>query len=79
MNSFITVLFYAAAICHCLSSRLIAPFLKAIFTELTEPMLDSTDVLPTLTVAVTDVATPVVATAKPRAARSRKSSAKVAA
>ena len=79
MNTTITVLFYAVAICHCLSSKVIAPFLKAIFAELTEPTLASTDVLPVLTVAVTDVVAPVATTAKPRAARRRRSTAKVAA
>ena len=79
MNTIITVLFYAVAICHCLTSKLIAPFLKAIFAELTEPMLVSTDVLPALPVAVTDVATPVAAPATPRPARRRRSTAKAAA
>ena len=79
MNTFITLLFYAVAICHCLSSKVIAPFLKAIFVELTEPTADSTGVLPVLVVAAPVKAPSTKAPAKPRPARRRKSSTMVAA
>ena len=80
MNSFITVLFYGIAIVHCLTDRVIAPYLQAIFDELTAdaPAMASTS--PALTVAAPPVKAPATkAPATPRPARRRKSSAKVTA
>jgi hypothetical protein len=80
MNTTITVLFYIAAIIHCLTSRVIAPYLQAIFNELTADV--PATATPTLTVAVTEAPTPVAEPAVVKAsrpARRRKSSAKVAA
>lgn len=75
-NQLMTSLLWTIAICDCLLSRIVAPFLKVIFAQLTEPMHTSTRILPVLTVAVADVPTPITTKAKPRPARRRRSSAK---
>ena len=77
MNTIITLLFYAAAVCHCLTSRLIAPFLKAIFTELTADVEASAPPVLAVAAPVKEPATKAPAT--PRPARRRRSTAKVAA
>ena len=80
MNTTITVLFYIAAIVHCLTSRVIAPYLQAIFNELTADANAPASAPPMLAVAAPPVKEPATkAPATPRPARRRKSSAKVAA
>ena len=74
MNSTITVLLYGVAIIHCLTDRVIAPYLLSIFNELTADVPATAS--PTLTVAVTEAPVPVAAVVKTsRPARRRKSSA----
>ena len=77
MNShdqFMTALFYTIAVIHCLSSRVIAPFLKALYEELTSPT--NTNQPTPLTVVVADAPDPVKAPAKPvRRRRSTKAAA----
>lgn len=78
MNTTITVLFYIAAIVHCLTSRVIAPYLQAIFDELTADA--DAPATPMLAVAAPPVKAPATKTpATPRSARRRKSASKVAA
>lgn len=78
MNSTITVLFYIAAIFHCLASRVIAPYLQAIFNELTADVEAPTSAPPVLSVAapVKASATKVLTTQRPTLRR--RSAAKVA-
>ncbi len=78
MNTTITVLFYIAAIVHCLTSRVIAPYLQAIFNELTADV--DAPAPPVLAVAAPPAKEPATkAPATPRPARRRRSTAKVAA
>ena len=71
MNSTITVLLYGVAIIHCLTDRVIAPYLLSIFNELTADV--PATAAPTLTVAVTEASAPVAAVVTtPRPARRRK-------
>ena len=77
MNTTITVLFCIAAIVHCLTSRVIAPYLQAIFDELTADVEVSAP--PVLAVATSVKAPSTKAPATPRPARRRRSTAKVAA
>ena len=80
MNSFITVLFYGIAIVHCLTDRVIAPYLQAIFNELAGETPVTATAVPVLTVAEPPAKAPATKpAAKPRPARRRKSTAKVAA
>lgn len=80
MNTLITVLFYGIAIIHCLTDRVIAPYLQAIFDELTADAPSMAPASPVLTVAAPPAKAPATkAPATPRPARRRKSSAKVAA
>ena len=80
MNTFITVLFYIAAIAHCLTSRVIAPYLQAIFNELAADAYAPASAPAVLAVAAPPVKEPATkAPFTPRPARRRKSSAKVAA
>ena len=80
MNSIVTVLFYGIAIIHCLTDRVIAPYLQAIFDELTADSPAMATAPPVLTVAAPPVKTPATKTpATPRSARRRRSTAKVAA
>lgn len=66
-----TILMWSIAIAHVLTDRVIAPYLLAIFTELTADAPSTAT--PTLTVAVTEAAAPVTAVVKtPRPARRRK-------
>ena len=75
MNALITVLFYGIAVVHCLTDRVIAPYLQAIFAELTDDAPVMATASPVLTVAAPAVKAP----ATPRPARRRRSTAKVAA
>ena len=77
MNATITVLFYIAAIVHCLTSRVIAPYLQAIFTELTADV--DAPAPPVLAVAARVKEPATKAPATPRPARRRRSTTKVAA
>ena len=80
MNSTITVLLYGVAIIHCLTDRVIEPYLLSVFNELTADV--PATATPTLTVAVTDAPAPAkeaAATKPPRLARRRKSSARAVA
>ena len=80
MNSFITVLLYGVAIVHCLTDRVIAPYLLAIFNELAGETAVTATAAPVLTVAEPPAKVPATkAPAKPRPARRRKSTVKVAA
>ena len=76
-HSFITTIFYAMAIAHALTDRIIAPFLQSIFAEL----VGEAPVSAGLSLAVADVKPTVKAPVKsaPRPARRRKPSAKSAA
>ena len=77
MNTTITVLFYIAAIVHCLTSRVIAPYLQAIFNELAADV--DVPATPMLAIATPVKAPATKAPATPRPARRRRSTAKVAA
>ena len=80
MNTTITVLFYITAIVHCLTSRLIAPYLQAIFDELTADVEAPASAPPVLAVAAPAVKAPATkAPATPRPARRRRSTTKAAA
>ena len=70
-----TVLMYAIAIVYCISSRLIYPFLKSLFVELTT--VTNINILSPLTVVVADDPASVKATVKQ--ARRRRTSTKAAA
>ena len=76
MNTTITVLLYVVAIIHCLTSRVIAPYLQAIFNELTADADVPASARPVLAVAAPVKAPATKAPATPRPARRRKSSAK---
>ena len=77
MNTLLTVLFYIAAIVHCLTSRVIAPYLQAIFTELTADV--DAPAPPVLAVATPVKAPSTKAPVTPRPARRRRTSTKTAA
>ena len=79
MNTTITVLFYITAIVHCLTSRLIAPYLQAIFDELTADVEVPASPPPVLAVAAPVKEPATKAPATPRPARRRRSTAKVSA
>ena len=80
MNSFITVLLYGVAIFHCLTDRVIAPYLLAIFNEFVGETAVTATAAPLLTVAEPPVKAPAIkAPAKLRSSRRHKSTAKVAA
>ena len=80
MNTTITVLFYIASIVHCLTSRVIAPYLQAIFNELTAEFDAVASAPAVLAVAAPAVKAPATkAPATPRPARRRRSTTKVAA
>ena len=79
MNTIITLLFYIAAIVHCLTSRVIAPYLQAIFNELAADVdVPATPMLAVAAPPVKEPATKAPATKTPRPARRRRSTAKVA-
>ena len=83
MSTAITVLLYAVAIIHCLTDRVIAPFLLDLFHELASDGGTDTDVLPVLAVVPAPVEatveTAVVAPVKKaRPARRRRTTSKKA-
>lgn len=77
-NQLMTTLMWAIALGHVLTSRLLWPFVKSIFAEITTeaPALVAP---PVLTVAVTEAPTLVEAAVKPRPRRRRTTSSKAAA
>lgn len=77
MTTVLTVMLYAIAIIHCLTDRVIAPFLIALFRELTSEDAPDTDALLALAVVPTPVEPTVVAPVKAaRPARRRRSTSK---
>ena len=74
-DSIMTTLLWTIAIIHCLSSRVIAPFLQALYVEFTTP--NSTNIPAPLAVVVADVPAPARPTVKQ--ARRKRASAKTAA
>jgi hypothetical protein len=80
-NQLMTILMWAIAVAHVMTSRLLWPFVQSLFNELTTEV-PAVVAPPVLTVAVTDAPVKEPATktpVTPRPARRRRSTAKVAA
>ena len=77
-NQLMTTLMWAIALGHVLTSRLLWPFVKSVFTELTTEA-PAAIAPPVLAVAVTDAPALVEAAIKPRPRRRRTTSSKAAA